>query len=436
VFGCRHCLPQRAALNPRRPVASLVAFPAALVLLFTLVGCESLPLLRRQTLHVMLSLSPGMEWLEADYRGGRAWQPLLRAFRRVHPEARVQFSMVAETSLAAELRRSHRQGLGPDLLLVRAPIAMELLQQGVVIPLPHTAQMEATLATIASRAVHAVETPQGLAGLPVFSEPSLACYDRRRIPVPPATTDALLDLAAGGQPIGLAVDPVGLWWSVGALGARQALIPLFKGQKISGQDKAADRQAILGWLYWLRQASQQSRVDLAAGPEELTQGLESGRLAWIPCFSIAIPRLERSMGQRLGVATLPAGPGGPPSPFNTLRVWAFGADSSADQRQLSMDLARFTLDPGVQRSFALKNQILLPVNRFAPIPVASSGRLATLAEAQRQYQLTAPIGEPSFSTERMRRMLAVIKSVVDQVMEGVLTPAQGTELLLKLEAER
>jgi maltose-binding protein MalE len=408
-----------------------------LLLLLALGGCQSVPLLRRQTLHVMLTLSPGLEWLEADYRGGRSWGPLLRSFRRLHPEARVQFSLVAEADLAKELQRSHRRGLGPDLLLVRAPVAIELLQQGLVIPLPHTPELQASLATLESRALHAVETPRGLAGLPVFSEPSLACYDRQRILEPPATTDALLALAAGGQPIGLAVDPVGLWWSVGALGARQALAPLLTGLKVpaQAQDQAADRQAILGWLYWLRQASQQSRVDLAAGPEELTQGLESGRLAWIPCFSIAIPRLERTMGQRLGVATLPAGPGGPPSPFNTLRVWAFGADSSGQQRRLAMDLARFTLDPGVQPSFTLRNQILVPANRYAPIPVASSGRLATLAKTQQQAQQLAPIREPSFTSPRIRRILPRVESVMDQVMEGVLTPDQGTEVLLKLEAE-
>ena len=101
-----------------------------------------------------------------------------------------------------------------------------------------------------------------------------------------------------------------------------------------------------------------------------------------------------------------------------------------------MDLARFTLDPGVQRSFVLRNQILVPANRFAPIPVASSGRLATLAKAQRQAQLTSPIREPSFSSESIRQILPRVESVVDQVMEGVLTPDQGTAVLLKLESKR
>ena len=450
MFGSRQRLPERLALTPcpaslrpegrpcprrRRGRAGLVTVPAALGLLFSLAGCQSLPLLRRQTLHVTLALTPGMEWLAADYRGGQAWGPLLKAFARVHPEADVQFAVGPEANLAEELIRSHRQGLGPDLLLVRSSEAMELLEQGLTSPLPRTAQLATTVATVEPRALHAVQTPLGLAGLPVFSEPSLACYDSQRVAEPPASTEALLALAAGGQPIGLALDAVGLWWSVGALGARQALVPLLSGQRSAAADLATNRQAIRTWLLWLRQAAQLSRVDLAAGPEELVEGLASGRLAWIPCFSLVIPRLERVMGKRLGLAPLPSGPGGLPTPFTTLRVWALGADSSWHQRQLAVDLARFALDPGVQRSLALANHVMVPVNRFAPIPVASSGRLAVMAEAQRQYQLTSPIREPSFSSARMNRVLPVVDTVVAQVMEGVLSPDQGAEALIKLESE-
>ena len=130
--------------------------PAALGLLFSLAGCQSLPLLRRQTLHVTLALTPGMEWLAADYRGGQAWGPLLKAFARVHPEADVQFAVVPEANLAEELIRSHRQGLGPDLLLVRSSEAMELLEQGLTSALPRTSQLATTVATVEKRALHAV----------------------------------------------------------------------------------------------------------------------------------------------------------------------------------------------------------------------------------------------------------------------------------------
>ncbi len=80
--------------------------------------------------------------------------------------------------------------------------------------------------------------------------------------------------------------------------------------------------------------------------------------------------------------------------------------------------------------------MLVPVNRFAAIPVASSGRLAALAEAQQQYQQTSITGEILLATARMTRILPTIESVISQVMEGVISPRQGAEVLLKLELKR
>jgi hypothetical protein len=67
--------------------------------------------------------------------------------------------------------------------------------------------------------------------------------------------------------------------------------------------------------------------------------------------------------------------------------------------------------------------------------VASSGRLAALAEAQRQYQQTSVNGDPSLVTARMARIVPIIESVISQVMEGVFSPRHGAEVLLKLETK-
>ena len=49
------------------------------------------------------------------------------------------------------------------------------------------------------------------------------------VPRPPASLDELMDLAASGRPIGVAVDPIGIWWSAGALGAQNAMVPILTG---------------------------------------------------------------------------------------------------------------------------------------------------------------------------------------------------------------
>jgi ABC-type glycerol-3-phosphate transport system substrate-binding protein len=185
-------------------------------------------------------------------------------------------------------------------------------------------------------------------------------------------------------------------------------------------------------LTWLRQLALQSRVDISSGPRELVEGLESGRLSWIPCYSASLAHLERSMGKRLGVAPLPGGPAGPPTPFGTVMVMALGSDSSPPQRWLALQLAELSLDPLVQREITLESLMVLPANRFGSVPVASSGRLAALKQAQRQFDERSKLLTASFSADRLRRMQPLVEDLLWKVMLGVVTPQQGTEALLRL----
>jgi hypothetical protein len=271
----------------------------------------------------------------------------------------------------------------------------------------------------------------------MFSEITLACFDRRRLAQAPTSLDQLLAVAASGKPIGLAVEPSSLWWTAGALGAQGALAPIFTGNpRAVSSSEASDRSALETWLLWLRQTTLQSRVDLASGPQDLTVGLESGRLAWIPCYSLTLRRLERTMGDHLGVAPLPSGPGGLPTPLSTLRIWSLGVDSSPRQRRLALSLMELSLNPLVQRQLTLGTKMVLPANRFVPIPVASSGKLAAIEQAQRQFIQTSNLLVTPYSADRVQQVLPTIEAVLSQVLVGVMTPRQGSEALMRLSPQR
>jgi len=151
-------------------------------------------------------------------------------------------------------------------------------------PLPSgDPQLRRTLSQVEPSLLKRVTTPRGTAGLPVFSELTLACYDRRRLNPSPRSLSALLAVAAAGKPVGLSVDAMGLWWTAGALGASRAMTPILLSMK--GERPGTlqtDRSDLLRWLQWLRQSSMQGRIDVANGPRDLTLGLVSGRLAWFP----------------------------------------------------------------------------------------------------------------------------------------------------------
>ena len=408
------------------------ALLAVVALVPMLQGCTG----RTRTLHVVVVPLARMQWLRATFRDRREWQPLLQQFHALYPRVAVDITEVEEADLRGHLERARSRGLGPDLLLLRAPVANSLLAAHLVDPLPPPAALGTSLGQLLPIDLERVRSPRGLAGLPFLSDTTLACYDRRQVTAPPTTLKDLLALAARGRPIGLALEPTGLWWTAGALGIQETLTPIVTGHPRPGARAAADRQALLTWLQWLRQSALQSGVDIASGPEELTEGLESGRLAWIPCFSLTLRRLEHHLGKRLGVAPLPGGPGGPPTPFGSLQVWSLGVDSSPEQRQLALALARMSLNPLIQRQITLQTRMVLPANRFVTIPVASSGRLAALALAQEQFRLTSLTLATPFSVDRSEWVLPTIESVLSEVTVGVRSPEQGAGLLMDLMPSR
>jgi hypothetical protein len=90
-----------------------------------------------------------------------------------------------------------------------------LRSQGLTDPVPRTAAFRRREASIPPQIPANVRARDGLVGLPVANEVTLACYDRERVSSPPQTLDQLLALAASGATVGMALDPIGLFWTVG-----------------------------------------------------------------------------------------------------------------------------------------------------------------------------------------------------------------------------
>lgn len=409
--------------------------PLVLLALLALQGCNPLPWIDGQTLYIMVVTQQRLDWLRRDAIKDRLWGPLLEEFHRLHPNVRLTLYTVNEDQVEAELQRRTSRGLGPDLILVRAPMANTLLKQGLIAPVPDTPTMRSSLAEVSPLYLQRVRLGSVYAGLPLHELVTLACFNRQRVPNPPRTTEDLVAMAASGRTIGLSIDPYGLWWTAGTRGAADAMAPIVTGiAEPSSPELRRQRQVVIaGWLAWLRQIAQQSKVDIASGPQELTSALISSRLDWIPCFSLTLTTLQQGMGERLGVSALPTGPGGPPSPLNSLQVWAFGLDSSPRQRQNASDLARLSVDPLLQRRYVLDTQEVLAVNRTVQTPVASSGVLAALAEAQNQFQYGTPLLTKPFSVDHLNAVVHRIEATIQQVMVGVLTPLEGAQDLLNLE---
>jgi hypothetical protein len=397
-----------------------------------LQGCSALNPLQRETLHITVVPMEGTAG-RADMEHSELAGPVLQAFRRLNPNVDLRIREQPETELGQALLLQKQRGLGPDLLLVRAPVAIALRRAGLIDAVPDNIAMRQALSSLETSSLQRVREGGGLAGLPVAKETTLACYDKSRVQQAPRTLKELMALAASGRPIGVAIEPIGIWWTAGPFSASQAMVPVVTGRPTSPpEDPAKARKDLVRWLQWLRQLALQNRVDIASGSDELVRGLANGRLAWIPCYSLSLPTLEKAMGKRLGVGVLPSGPDGPASAFSSERVWAFGTDSSPRQRLMAEKLARLSIDPMLQRQITLQSQATLPVNRYTDVPVSDSGRLTAMAEAQVQFRHIAQgLGVP-FSAKHVQQVLPKIEAILFQAMVGVISPQQAATNLLEL----
>ena len=412
--------------------ARAAALTATLITVLTglvLQGCQQLQ--RRSTLFIYLVPPNDAEEVVSRKQLNKLWAPVIDAYRELEPNVQLELQVIPEAGIFEQLQRRNSHGFGPDLVIVNANLAMELRQKGLIRPIPLSRSLAES---IEPTALAPLKTAEGLAALPLVWSPQLSCYNRSRIAKPPTTVSDLLSLAAGGHRIGISFDPAGLWWSAGALGAEKSLATLLSPSKQSLQP--AERQALLAWMQWLQKIAMHSQVNIYANDLMLTEAFQRGQLDWIPCSSLSLHSLTDGLGAKLGVAVLPSGPGGGPSPNSRMRVLGFGPNSSARQFQAAKTLAELILNPLMQRYMSLSDTQSLPVNRHALPPVANSALLKTLVAAQQQFQQNAPLQKLSLSLSKQQQIRQVFSRELTPMMVGEISPAAATDNLIEKLRQR
>lgn len=399
---------------------------AAALALIALQGCG---LNRRSSL--FLYEVPSREALSVIDKTelARLWSPLLNSYRQIDPHTSLEIMMFPEGRIEDELRRRQARGLGPDLVVISGVLAVDLYEKGLLRRVNLPPYLEQALEP---EVLGRVRVAGGYAALPVARAPEVSCYDRRRVKQPPTTLAELLTLAASGRHVGLSLSPLGIWWSAGSLGADEALARLLsRRQGDPTPVSPADRQAIEGWLRWLRHAAMQNRVNFFNDPQDVNEGFLAGHLDWIPCSSLSLRRFKDGLKGNLGVSPLPSGPGGRPSAGSPVRVVAFGLNSSAEQHRKAMDLVLLSLNPLVQRALSLSDPEVLPVNRYAPPPVSSSATLQALVRSQGFIKGDA-LQSLSLSTHDFRRISGVIDQALTPLVVGLGSVGEATDQLIEL----
>jgi ABC-type glycerol-3-phosphate transport system substrate-binding protein len=298
-------------------------------------------------------------------------------FMSNHPGTNLHLRFLEEGDLVASVRDHSTLGTGPDVLISRVAPTARFSGEGLIVP---SALEPEQLDPLRIQFLQRFRQGNQFRALPFLLQPSLACYNRERLPKPPATLDELVQSAAEGARLGLPLQMDDLLWSASGFGASRPLLQaLDEDQGTRRPLSPADRTKVLAWLSWLYRANVQPTLQFVETSDGLVHRLASRQLDWISCNATAIPQLRRSLGSRLAVALLPAGPNGEPAqPLARLLLLSFGRDSTPGQRRMAERFALFVLNDFSQNNLMVRAVGNMPVNQNVIVPVKESPQLATM----------------------------------------------------------
>lgn len=386
-------------------------------------GCQRLPV----NLQVSISPGAGADRLSRESLNRLSTQ-MAQEFMQTNPGVHLHMRYISEAQVLDTLSARSSLGVGPDLMITRAAPAQALAQKGLSRP---SELGPAQLAPLAIQYLPGFRQGNRYLALPFLVQPTLACYDRRRITGPPQRLDDVVTLAAAGRRMGLPLRFNELLWTATGFGADAPLIRMLDGDRgsrgVGGSLDAADRRAALAWLQWLYRANVQPTLKFFDSGDELVQGLAAGQLDWISCNATAIRRLRRALGANLAVSALPKTNDGEPSrAFARLLLISFGRDSNREERRMAQKFALFALNDFSQTNLMERAIGNMPVNRNVIVPVKNVPELAAMQES-----LVSSI-VPDFRTGVASvRLASPMSQLLKQTIYGDLTPA---EALRQMEA--
>ncbi|MEB3302997.1 MAG: extracellular solute-binding protein [Cyanobacteriota bacterium] len=415
------------AIHSRRSLGRRVVLSLSVALAVLSAGCQRLADYGGDDPPVSLqvAISTGQESDQVSRSNLKALATqIANEYMRNHPHVLLNLRMLPETDLVESVRARAKLGAGPDLLISRVSPVEILDREGFLKPVDISASKLDPL-----RIQYLSEFRDGAfyEALPFLLQPHVACYDRRKLPKPPAKLNDLTASANAGVRVGFPLQMFNLLWTASDFQADQPLLRLFRTRvppKTLWEGLSpGERSRVEGWLGWLYKANMIPNVLFVDTADDLVERMERGQLDWISCQSTAIARLQRALGPHLGVSVLPAANNGQPArPLARLQLISFGRDSTAAQRRVATNFALFVLNDFSQSNLMGKAFGSMPVNQNVVVPVKDSPALAAMETSLKHSTV------PTFQTAiGFRRGIGLLSGSVDPMTQLLKQAAYAEE---------
>ncbi len=287
---------------------------------------------------------------------------LVTRFRQICPLIIVEL----EQTDVIRLRESflnNEPGIRPTFALVSQATLRFLSQEPGLLKNMTTVVTADTLQKFRPGGLDAMRVQGSLYGIPLNLNVDALYYNRRLVSAPAQTLDDLRTQAAEGIPITLDTRFVRAFWGVGAFG----------GQLFDPENRVIlDQGGLAEWLMWLRESRDAYGIRLSDDGDELRERFISGQSAYYVGGPQELAELRRALGEdTLGVAPLPAGPGGDATPFAQVRGFVYRESAGDALINLARLFARYATDPEAQ-TYLMETVDKVPAHATVPLPADSA----------------------------------------------------------------
>lgn len=180
-----------------------------------------------------------------------------------------------------------------------------------------------------------------LYGVPESLKAVVFWYNKDMISAPPATTDDLKALMEGGTPIAISYGCYHHWGFFGSFGGQIFDADFNFVTSDANQAKMTDSISYLNDLYQISKENNWPKND--------SDGLapfSEGTVAAITNGNWAMGDYQKALGDKLGVAPIPAGPGGASNPL--LGVDGFYFNPNSQNAEAALDVAMYLTNAAAQ----------------------------------------------------------------------------------------
>ncbi len=222
------------------------------------------------------------------------------------PQYKINVLQIPFDQIFNKYRTDVAAGGGPDMFVAPNDSLGDDARGGLIADITDLASNK--LGDYAPLSIEGMKLEGKLYGIPESLKAVVFWYDKTKLTTPPATTDELKALMEGGTPIGISFGCYHSWGFFGAFGGK-----IFDSNWKIIADQGS---GIIDAMTYLNQLYQIAKTN--GWPKTDSEGLapfREGKIVAITNGNWAMGDYRNALGDKLAVAPLPAGPGGPANPL-------------------------------------------------------------------------------------------------------------------------